>query len=216
MYLYDKNIRKYIIYELTAKKDALLSYKEKELDRLKKANTPLFYDIYSYSNNPIFPDNEYPIYRNFSRQSRPVIKNDTFITEEDLSTREIKINEYLKDPNPEVYLTSNAAQYIEYAFSMPGDPITDTSCDITYQKLSNVLNIGRILGDLFLLENNHFKELTGAFIEEQLALFEVSRKKTYSIPDLEEMAKLRILNLDTINQQVKSSRRILTRIAKLK
>ena len=99
---------------------------------------------------------------------------------------------------------------------MPGDPITDTSCDITYQKLSNVLNIGRILGDLFLLENNHFKELTGAFIEEQLALFEVSRKKTYSIPDLEEMAKLRILNLDTINQQVKSSRRILTRIAKLK
>lgn len=216
MYLYDKNIRKYIIYELTTKKEALLSYKEKELERLKKANTPLFYDIYNYSNNSIFPDDEYPLYKNFYSQNCPVIKNSTFITEDDLLEREIKINEYLKDQNPEVYLTTNPANYIEYAFTMPGNQITDTTCDITYQKLSNVLNIGRVLGDLFLLENNHFKELTGAFIEEQLALFEVTRKKTYSITDIVEMARFHLINLDEVNKQVKTSRRILTRIDKLK
>lgn len=216
MYLYSKNIRKYIVYELTAKKEALLSYKEKELERLRKTNTPLFYDIYNYSNNSIFPDDEYPIYKNFSLKNRPVIKNPDFITENDLTERDIKINEYLKDQNPEVYLTTNQENYIEYAFTMPGNQITDTACDITYQKLSNVLNIGRILGDLFLLENNHFKELTGAFIEEQLELFEVSKKKTYPITDIEEMARFHLINLEEINKQVKTSKRILTRIDKLK
>lgn len=216
MYLYSKNIRKYIVYELTAKKEALLSYKERELERLKKTNTPLFYDIYNYSNNSIFPDEEYPIYKNFNLKNRPVLKNPNFITENDLTERDIKINEYLNDQNPEVYLTTNQENYIEYAFTMPGNQITDTACDITYQKLSNVLNIGRILGDLFLLENNHFKELTGAFIEEQLELFEVSKKKTYPITDIEEMARFHLINLEEINKQLKSSRRILTRIDKLK